>query len=53
MSLDDWNKKNHFLKGKKKKAGGEGSLTAPKNLESIPLGSLLRSAVLTPLPQIN
>lgn len=53
MSLDDWNKKNHFLKGKKKNAGGEGSLTAPKNLESIPLGSLLRKAVLTPLPQIN
>lgn len=22
MSLDDWNKKNHFLKGKKKKQGG-------------------------------
>lgn len=49
MSLDDWNKKNHFLKkGKKKKVGGKGSLAAPKNFESISPVSLLRSAVLIP-----
>lgn len=46
MSLDECNKKNHFLK--KKGGGGRGreGLIAPKKFESIPSGCLLRSIIL-------